>query len=307
MSKIYPMPKYIKSEFGVFIYLSNMYKRFSNVQFDRLVFDFSFTKHIDKCMLSVLGLIFTKLKSQQNEVYLRNVSAGLKNMLLGYGFIKLSFLKEDILPNYISYKTFNGDENDKYRNYLTEEMKEMKESELIRYLITHVMEIFLNVKTHARVNPEKSKYGNKEVFSSGYFNEEEQYLTISICNNGMTFSENIFQKIKIEYLNEFEYIKWALKQLNSTTENRPGGAGLAMLKELIIESNGELIICSGKGYYSFRFDENKIKTEEEKNLSAMFPGTAICIKVPILPINDNLETDFEQEFSVFDILESGSL
>ena len=293
------MPKKILCTKGIFEYLTNMYKNYELITHSKLFFDFTPTKHIDRRMLGVLGLIFTKLKSKNNEIIIKP-SKDIKELLILSGFFEKFPPQGKIPENLIPYRTFNGDENDKYRNYLTNEMKEIKENSVISYLITHIMEVFLNVKTHARKNTEKSKYANKELFSSGYYNNISKYLLISISNNGRTFSENIYSKTNIEYDSQYEYIQWALKESHSTTENRPGGAGLTMLNDLIKKANGSLIICSGEAFYSIDYLDNNTKVIKE-DLLHPYPGTSICINIPICSFDFDNDIREDDEFSIFDL------
>ncbi|WP_195245320.1 hypothetical protein [Clostridium celatum] len=294
------MPKKITCSKGIFEYLANMYKKFEFVTHKQLHFDFTTTKHIDRRMLGVLGLIFVKLKSKNNEIIIKP-SKAIKELLIMSGFFEKFPPQGNIPDNLIPYNTFNGDDNDGYRNYLNKELKEVHEESIVSYLVTHIMEVFLNVRTHARKNSSKTKYNNKEVFSSGYYNKEEDYLLISISNNGKTFNDNIYSKTKIEYINQYEYIIWALKKCHSTTTNRPGGAGLAMLNSLLLQSKGSLIICSGKAYYSISYSENTIKTFTA-DLKNPYPGTSICIDIPISSFDFISKIDESEEFSIEDLL-----
>lgn len=296
----YPMPKNINYSYGCMSYLSNMYKYYMNVIGQKIVFDFTYTKIINNEMLAVLGIIFTKLKSRRNQVLLRGLSIKLRKLFIDHNFIHNQIPSENT-SNYISYNTFNVDNKDEFREYLFYEMSSIENYEVEKFLVTHIMEIFLNIRVHARNTINKSRFGNKEVFSSGYYNMEKNTLIISICNNGNTFAENILKKSKIEFLKESEYIKWALEKCNSTTSNRPGGAGLAMVKNLLSCYNGELTICSGKGYYSISYDENNIKTEVKNDLQIGLPLTIVLLKIPTDKINEVI-IDRDEEFAIEELL-----
>lgn len=296
------MPKKIICTAGTLEYLSNLHKHFENISHKTLQFDFFNTSYIDKKMLGVLGLIFTKLKSKNNDIRLLTPSKEISELLIMSGFLEKFPPPNNNVPKHlIPYKTFNGDDTEDFGNYLYEKMSDLDNCELITFLKPHIMEIFLNIKTHARKNKNKSKYAGKEVFSSGYIYPDHSHLMISISNNGKTFKETIYQKTLIEYEHQYEYIRWALKANNSTTENRPGGAGLAMLKDLIDKSRGSLLICSGNAFYSYSYELDGLYILT-KDLSAPYPGTCICIDIPLS--NDYLEPniDITKEYSIIDLL-----
>jgi len=297
---IYQMPRKINYTYGFMMYLSNMYKRYSNIKEERLIFDFTYTKYIEKEMLAVLGIIFTKLKSGKNEIFLRGLSEEQRTMLVEFKFINKDIDIEHE-NSYISYNIFDADDRDAFRKYLCDEIKDIGSDVISRYIITHIMEIFLNIRPHARKNIDKSKFGNKEVFASGYFDKQKRELVLAICNNGKTFAKNIIEKTKIDYLEEFNYIRWALEDYNSTTSGRPGGAGLSMVEELIIKCKGSLMICSGFGYYLKYFDKECIEIKEMRDLKLEFPVTAVIIKIPIGNIQEVL-VEVGEEFSIDDLI-----
>ncbi|MBY6934824.1 hypothetical protein FDB44_17250 [Clostridium botulinum] len=300
MEYICPMPKKIKPVYGIMIYLSNIHKRYCRLQDRKIIFDFTYTKFIEKDMLAVLGLVFVKLKSQRNKIYLRGLSREQREELIEFGFISgMSDKKNE--KNYISYDSFDGDNEKGFRTYLNNEIKNIENKEISKYIISHIMEVFLNIRPHARGKVNKNKFGNKEVFSSGFFDKDKHELIMSICNNGKTFAQNIQQKTLIEYTNEWEYIRWALEECNSTTSGRPGGAGLAMVKEIIIKYKGKLTICSGKAYYSIYFDNQGNKIVEKKDLNTFFPATAVVIKI-ITDKIDEIYVDKTEEFSISDLV-----
>lgn len=233
---ICPMPKFITNKYGIMIYLSNIQKRYFNFMDRTIIFDFTYTRWIQKEMLAVLGLVFTKIKSKRNKVYLRGLSKQQRELLIEFNFINNEASFKEKLRGSIVYNSFNGDDINRFRTYLQREMKDVENIEISKFILTHIMEIFLNIRTHARGKNNKSKFANKEVFSSGYFDKDKHELVISICNNGKTFYQNILEKARIEYEKEWKYIKWALGEFNTTTTGRPGGGGLTMVKELIIKN-----------------------------------------------------------------------
>lgn len=71
-------------------------------------------------------------------------------------------------------------------------------------------------------------------------------------------------------------IKWAIQRQNSTNKDNPRGLGLALLKELIMKSNGKIEILSDNGLYSLIHKE-----EIFKDLDFNFNGALINIEFNI--------------------------
>lgn len=302
MKRYYIMPKKIISNMATFHFITCMYNVLSKITYSEICFDFSSTKYIEPNMMAPLGMIFNKIKSQQNKTFLSNLSQNIKDMLLKYNFIHLEDFDNEISQSYIKYENFNGDAVEEYRNYLYDQFIDIKSNDAVELLISNIMEIFINVKMHARSYIDKSRYGNKEVFSSGYYNNGEDYILFSISNNGWTFAENIKNRLKIEYTNHVSYIEWAINHLNSTTdEHRPGGVGLKKLRELITETNGMIIICSGRGYFSLGFEGN-ILTTMSKDLMNPFPGTCITVKIPITASLKKINEEGDGEISLLELI-----
>lgn len=302
MVKKYFMPKKICSDKITYKFFTCMYNAFEKTFYTEIKFDFSHTKIIDKSIIAPLGLLFTKIRSKQNKIWLSNVSQEIKKIFIEYGFVKIDNMSEIIDQQCMRYKTFNGDNNVLYGKYLSEQMQEIKNTEVISFLKDNIMEIFLNVKMHARIDVNRNRFGDKEVFSSGYYDEKGEYIIFSIANNGETFSENIRRLMRIEYDKEYKYIEWALSNSNSTTDGiRPGGVGLKMLKDLIIKSNGKMTICSGKGYYLIQGCE-RYDYSEGNDFKYKFPGTSIDIKIPISKVKENYLNINVNDFNIKDLL-----
>lgn len=290
MDHIYTMPKNIFDENGIYEFITILYNTFDKTTNSKIILDFSSTNYINPNLMAPLGMILTKLKSKNNDIAFRNLKLSVKKLLIKYGFLQSYQIPGDVIyQNYIRYESFNGDDANGFENYLNLQLSEISNEGIISTLISHIMEIFVNVKTHARINEKKNRFKSKEVFTSGYYNENQNYIRFSICNNGKSFSENINSKLNYNFNNEYEYISWALKEKNTTKDSSiPGGLGLYMLSNLVNICNGTLIILSGKGYYelsySKKIDDFKLIC---KDFSSPFPGTVVTIKLPLILIPEN--------------------
>lgn len=290
---IYVMPKLMVDKKGIYEHMTNLFSTYKYLMNSTIILDFSNTNYIKPTLMAPLGLILTKLKSQKNMVFLRNTKTSIKQLLIKYGFIQnINVCNTNIPQNFIKYETFNGDNEERFSKYLDDQFKYINNTEIVASLKTHIMEIFINVKMHARTKG-GSRYKNKEIFTSGFYDREKEKVIFSIANNGQTFSENIISNLNYDFQLENEYILWALKETNTSTKNRTGGIGLTMLHDLVVSSNGFLYILSGQGYYQYE-SNSRASLSESYDLSSGFPGTVISIELPIysIPIiyeNLNLE------------------
>lgn len=285
---IYMMPKNIINTRGVYEFISLLWATYRSMTNNTIILNCCNTKNIDLSLMAPLGLVLTKIKSNKNKIYFRQMNKIIKNKLIKAEFIGQNISSsEDILQNCIKYKTFNGDNNDIFREYIISQLKDLKDIEAVNLLISRIMELFINVKMHARIN-NKNRYSNKEVFSAGEYYKEDNYIVFSVANNGITLKENIEKNITGKLQRECDYIKWALQKANSTRKtdtDGPGGLGLYLLVELVKECQGILIICSGKGFYKFNAADST--KNEDLDFTCEFPGTVITIKIPIeyIPID----------------------
>lgn len=289
MEHIYTMPKYILDENGIYEFITLLYNTFDETTNSKIILDFSSTNYINPNLMAPLGMILTKLKSKNNEIALRNLKLSVKKLLIKYGFLQAYQIPGDVIyQNYIKYESFNGDNPNGFENYLNSQLAEISNEGVIATLTSHLMEIFVNVKTHARVNEKRNRFKNKEIFTSGYYNKNENYIRFSICNNGKSFVENISNKINYKFTNEYDYINWSLKEKNTTKKFSPGGLGLYMLSNLVDICKGSLIILSGKGYYELSYSQEINDFELIcKDFSSPFPGTIVTIKLPLILIPEN--------------------
>lgn len=289
MDHIYTMPKNILDENGIYEFITLLYNTFNETTNSKIILDFSSTNYINPNLMAPLGMVLTKLKSKNNDIALRNLKIRVKKLLIKYGFLQTSQIPGDIIyQNYIKYESFNGDDPNGFEDYLNLQLAEISNEGIISTLTSHIMEIFVNVKTHARTNEKRSRFKNKEIFTSGYYNENQNYIRFSICNNGKSFCENISSKLNYNFSNEYEYINWSLKEKNTTKNASPGGLGLYMLSNLVNICKGTLIILSGKGYYELSYSKkiNDFKLMC-KDFSSSFPGTVVTIKLPLILIPEN--------------------
>lgn len=291
-------PKNVTNSKGTHRFLCSLYNEFKYISNTKIYIDFSNTKWIEPNLMSILGLVLVKISSQKNKIYFSYMNPYIIELFRKYGFLRKLKKPLNIPQNYIVYKTFNGNDDELFRKYLYDQFKEIKSYESIDILINRLVEVFVNVKMHARKRIMRNRYKNKEIYCNGYYNKNKNYLIFSIANNGRTFKETISNHLNYETDKEVNFITWSIKQSNSTRQDSPGGLGLFLLNDFIKESNGELIILSGKGYYNL--NKNLVIAEDFK---VEYPGTAITVKVPIsYLINFKAEKLQLKSFSLEDLV-----
>ncbi|GAA0069225.1 hypothetical protein UT300003_07480 [Clostridium sardiniense] len=227
-----------------------------------------------------MGLILELIKANNNSIYFSNLNAKVKYILIEYNFINSNLHKNDINQNYIQYNTFNSNDFDSFKIYINKQFNEIENLEIVNDLKTVFHEIFVNVSMHSKVIT--SYKNDKQIFTSGYYTPSLKYVSFSLANKGVSFYDNIHNKIGKNFDNEGEYINWALRQGNSTRTDTRGGIGLFMLKEIIDSSYGTLSIISGKGYYGYhhndKLNSHKLTITEMGN---KFPGSVIMATIPL--------------------------
>lgn len=293
----YQFPKRIINNKNIHEIFSIFFYNCKNFHDTNIFLDFSSVRWIEPNLIAMLGLILTKLSLNGNIIIFRNIKESVRILLNKYNFLRKESYSDSIPQNYITYSNFNGDDIDSFKLYISDRLKDLNDYPYINDLKNRLFEIFINVKMHARADSTKSKYKNKEIFCSGYYNKNQNYLSVSIANNGRTFAETIYKKLSYVFDEEYKYIEWALRKSNTTRINEPGGLGLYLVLSLIEKLSGELFILSGKGYYEF--SKSSITSLD---IAKPFPGTIITITVPISFNNTFKLNTFETSVDLIDLI-----
>ena len=138
---------------------------------------------------------------------------------------------------------------------------------VLKIVSQNIIELFDNAREHS-----KSTEG---IYIAGQFFPQKHKFDFTIVDMGVGIVENVnlFLDKKLE---SGEAIFWAMQKQNSTRVGEPGGLGLALLKELILKSNGKIEVISNDGYYYI-----KDQKEAYDNLETSFEGTIINIEFNI--------------------------
>ena len=308
----YIFPKKIKNNKNIYTFLGVFNDTYKNVKNSTIYINFQSTYWIDLNLIAPLGMILENIKSKNNKIYLRNLSKALINIFSLTDFRKYRD-KNDIFysnSNILPYVTLSGEETDVFQAYICEQLNKFINSDISKKIvIKRIMEIFINIKLHAR-NSSSNKYGKYEVFFSGFYKSDTKEIIFTIANQGLSFRESIERHVDVSMINSMfrtilkkdnnitddDYISLALKKGFSTKEgNVPGGMGLFYLQEFINDIAGSLIVMSGKGYYETNYAQRKDAPYRPitKTLDSHFQGSIITAIMPL----DNLSALYTPSIS----------
>ena len=130
-----------------------------------------------------------------------------------------------------------------------------------------ILELFENARQHSK--------SDKGIYIAGQFFPKKGKFDFTIVDLGVGIRHNVNDFLK-ETKSGSDSIKWAIQRQNSTNKDNPRGLGLALLKELIMKSNGKIEILSDNGLYSLIHKE-----EIFKDLDFNFNGALINIEFNI--------------------------
>lgn len=293
----YTIPNKIIPNKGVYEFVNILYSTFKDKSNSKISLLSENTKFIDPLLMAPLGLVLTKLKLRNNYIVFNKLNKLNYYNLNSCGFLKQSQLDPHLIyTKLLLYKTFNLKDYLKFKQFLSDELLNISDKDLVDTIISHLSELFENVRMHSGISI-NSTY-SQDIFISGYYDEKTNYINFSICNIGDTFKDVILSKRKINYEFDYEYIKWSLIRSNTTRDlTTPGGLGLFMIYDFIKKSHGNLYISSGKGYCEIKNNSDDYYAE----FSSPFPGTSISLSIPIEKIYKKENLNLNTIFSIYDM------
>jgi hypothetical protein len=289
------LPNFNYTSISTFTRLVTFWIKLKDIHDKKICINCSKAKDLDMSLFGALGLLLEVLKNNNNSISFTKVPGILVEKFVEYDFIKVGpntklDKSRNLSSNVFKYKGLSGDDKVLFGQYIEENIGHLPLHENTRRMLSKILtEIFLNVRMHARMNPAYNPFNDKEIFCSGYYNDMNNMITFTICNQGISFKENMLNKKNIDFEQECDYIALAVQQGISTKHSIPGGMGLYFLHNLIESSNGNLIVYSGKGCYEL---VSKIRVTISKfDYTFLFPGTLISVSFPIsslakIPIQD---------------------
>lgn len=221
-------------------------------------------------MASPLGAILEILNDNINTIIFDGMSGSIETILKKNRF--LSHYGKEHLPDInhttIFFQKLTPKDGKYFKNYVYEELLNRDElpimSETVRDKIAEgIYEIFVNAQIHSE---------SENIFTCGQFFPQKNKIEFTITDIGIGFKERIRRRFGTEISSE-KAIQWAVKDKNTTKEDKSGGIGLDYLKGFIENNNGKLQIISYDGFYQFSGNMEIIKSFEFS-----FPGTVVNVE-----------------------------
>lgn len=247
--------------------LINLYEQSKSLSFDAL--NVEIETWFDANLAAVLGGLLDKVESELNMIRLDHILENTKKILQKNGFLS-HFGYPSILDTNnttIKYLKLKPTDTRFFHQYVINELLNRPElphltTDLIKKMAESIYEIFVNALIHS-----KTEY----IYTCGQYFPQKNFIYFTICDTGIGFKNTISQRFNREIPAD-KAILWAINNGNTTKIDRPGGIGLAILKEFIIQNKGAMHIVSNNGYYQLN-----ASGETTSQFTAEFPGTAVTM------------------------------
>ena len=270
----YDMPKYIKTDENGFRFLAGLYDELHSLGQNILV-NFGTCSLIDGNLAAIIGAVFDKLTSEEYNISLLSPkSQRVKQSLGRNGFFKAWKIETTVQEreNYITYRTFRGNNVSEFTNYIREELIHKQlfptHTKMVgRKIEESVYEIYANALMHGLSDC---------VTCCGEYDATTKVLHMTIVDCGISIPQkvnNFFVSKGKELVSASEAINWAFID-GHTTKDVTGGLGLGILKEFIGLNKGVLHVLSGKGFVQFEGINSKYLI-----LDNDLPGTIINMNI----------------------------
>ncbi len=262
----------INSDYEGFSRLIQLAAQTAGCYFDDVEIDMSQTGWIDANMCAPLGAILYKIGRDINSIQLTHVQPNVEAILSKNGFL-CNYgwsRKKDTHGSTIEYKRFEPKDDRYFADYIETQMigngiPEMSPG-LLKKFRESIYEIFSNSVIHSR-----TMLG---IFSCGQYFHKKHRLDFSVVDLGIGICTNVHDRRGL-VLSAEEAISWALEGKNTTKLGPiPGGLGLKLLREFIIENDGRIQIVSENGYWEL--SEGQVNT---RAFPEPFPGTIVNIEI----------------------------
>jgi hypothetical protein len=232
---------------------------------------FASVSWFDANMSAALGAILAAILDRYNTVSIVDLSWGQQSILErngflgGFGYALPTAWGDTVIP----YFRFKISEANRFYDYLEEHLPskglpEMTSAFALRFQQS-LGEIFINTQTHSQ-----SALG---VFVCGQFFPAKQRLDITIADAGITIPGNVSQRFNVA-IAPVAALRWALVEGHTTKKNTPGGFGLKLLRQFVMQNRGRIQIASGAAFWEYDATHERIVPLREK-----FPGTAVTLEV----------------------------
>jgi len=234
--------------------LFNLYRKIATTEQPNLNFDFSNCTFLQQNAVAFLGGLIglAHSKKAESSVKLGTLKPQIHRHLENNGFLNRFFPHQ--YPNKpnsttaIPYREDRKNNSAEYTHYLLNQWLGRGwvaiSNELKNYIVTHVIEAYLNVFDHAQ-----SPIG---VITCGQFYPNLQLLKIAILDFGVGIPNSVRQYLEKPDMTPEQCLMWAFEANNTTKaagrDAISRGVGLKQLKSFIPLNEGTLEIYSDHGY-----------------------------------------------------------
>jgi len=275
----------IHNDFDGYNKLINFYDEYQDDFFE--IVDLSLNTWFDANLSAALGGIIDKL-NKANTIELVSISSSIQKILQKNGFLAhFGFDKiNDTYHTTIKYLKLKPSDSRFFNNYVQTELFNRAElptmSEAVKKKINEsILEMFVNAKIHSET---------EFIYTCGQFFPQRDEIIFTIVDTGIGFAKRIETDLN-QIVSSTQAIKWAITEGHTTKQGTPGGIGLAILKDFIIQNNGRIQIISGDAMYQL---ENG--TETYREFKNYFNGTVINM---IFKTNDTTSYCLAEEIDIF--------
>ena len=232
----------VRSDYMGFKRLIELAHATNDLSFDELVLDMSRVKWFDANMSAPLGALLYHIGRQVNSVQVINICPSVKRILQKNGFLS-NYGQEKVQDTHettIDYQRFEAKDDRFFGSYIEKHFVgkglPCMSTGLHKKFRESIFEIFSNAVIHSRTH--------LGIFACGQFFPTKNLLNFSIVDLGIGIRQNIKDKLDLD-LSAEQAIKWATEDDNTTkTGSVPGGLGLKLLREFIIQNKGCIQIVS---------------------------------------------------------------
>ncbi|MFX4232630.1 ATP-binding protein [Aliarcobacter butzleri] len=224
------------------------------------------TTWFDANLSSLLGAILDRLQNEWNEISF-NIPKNDIQLILQKNDFLTHFGYEKRIDTYsttVKYLKLEVKDGRFFTEYIENLLKRPEfpkiSSILHEKIAQSIFEIFVNSQIHSKTI---------NIYTCGQFKPSFHELNFTIVDTGIGFAKSIENNLQTK-LSDTNAIKWALKEGHTTKLNAPGGIGLAILKEFILQNNGRMQILTGTAFY-----ECSNLSETYNLLDNSFDGTLI--------------------------------
>jgi len=255
-----------------------LYKKFQKMDTkEKITFDFSNATFVYANFTALFGAL---IDSCENFEVILPTDEKVKSVLSKNNFFPI-FLKnikklKDRSNSVVNYENFGLEDIEKQDRFseklLLENLLEKKgvtnlSQKVLKEVSKSILELFSNARDHSK--------SQKGIYVAGQFFPKKGKFDFTIVDLGVGIKYNVNNFLK-ENKTGSEAIEWAIQKQNSTNKDNPRGLGLALLKELIMKSNGKIEILSDNGLYTLQQQQ-----ESFEDLNFIFCGTLVNIEFNI--------------------------